>query len=77
LAYGHFEVDGKVKPDQQDYQGYPETRFVYVVRSSELYCKPVRLSELGIRVGRFGKPITAAQFNEIKNAAAEMEEHHQ
>jgi hypothetical protein len=77
LAYGHFEIEGKEKPDQKDYQDYPDLKFVYVVRSSVLYGKPVRLSDLGIRDIQFGKSITEAQFDEIKKAAGESLEYRQ
>jgi hypothetical protein len=75
LAYGHFLIDGKVNPDQKDYQDYPETKFVYVVRSSVLYGKPVRLSDFGIKDIHFGKSITEAQLDEIKKAAGEVQEY--
>lgn len=28
LAYGHFEIEGKEKPDQKDYEDYPDLKFV-------------------------------------------------
>jgi hypothetical protein len=74
LAYGHFEIEGKEKPDQKGYQDYPDLKFVYIVRSSVLYGKPVRLADLGIKDMQFGKSITEAQFDEIKKAAREMQE---
>ncbi|MBI1917964.1 MAG: hypothetical protein HYS12_24990 [Planctomycetes bacterium] len=77
LAYGHFEIEGKEKPDQKDYQDYPDLKFVYVVRSSVLYDKRVRLSDLDIKDIHFGKSITEAQFDEIKKAAGEMQEYPQ
>lgn len=77
LVYGHFEIEGKEKPDQKDYQDYPDLKFVYVVRSSVLYGKPVRLSDLGIKDIQFGKSITEAQFGEIKKVAGEMQEYRQ
>ena len=45
------------------------------MRSSALYGKPVRLSDLGIKDIQFGKYITEAQFDEIKKAAGEMQEY--
>jgi hypothetical protein len=75
LAYGHFEIEGKEKPDQKDYQDYPDLKFVYIVCSSVLYGKPVRLSDLGIKDIHFGKSISEAQFDEIKKAAGETQEY--
>jgi len=75
LAYGHFEIEGKEQPDQKDYQDYPDLKFVYIVRLSVLYGKPVRLSDRGIKDIQFGKSISEAQFDEIKKAAGEMQEY--
>jgi hypothetical protein len=75
LACGHFEIEGKEKPDQKDYQDYPDLKFVYIVRLSVLYGKPVRLSDLGIKDIQFGKSITKAQFDDIKKAAGEMQKY--
>ena len=77
MAYGHFEIEGKEEPDQKDYEDYPDLKFVYVVRSSVAYGKPVRLSDLGIKDIQFGKTITEAQFEEIKQAAGETQEYRQ
>jgi hypothetical protein len=75
LAYGHFEIDDKAEPNQQDYQDYPDLKFVYIVRSSALYGNPVRLASLGIKDIRFGRPITEMQFDEIKKAAGGIQEY--
>jgi hypothetical protein len=75
LVFGHFEIEGKEKPDQKDFQDHPDLKFVYIVRSSGLYGKAVRLSNLGIKDIRFGKSITEAQFDEIKKAAGEVQEY--
>jgi len=77
LAHGHFEIEDKQKPDQQDYEDYPEVKFVYIVRLSAQYSNPVRLSDLGIKNIHFGKVITEAEFDEIKKAAGEVEEYRQ
>ncbi len=77
LAYGHFEIEDKAKPDQKDYEDYPDVRFVYIVHSSALYFNPVRLSDLGIKNIHFGKVITDAQFDKIKKAAGEVHEYRQ
>lgn len=77
LASGHFEIEGKVKPDQRDYKDYPSVKFVYVVRLSALYGNPVRLSDLGIKNIQYGKIITEAKFDEIRNAAGEVKEYRQ
>jgi hypothetical protein len=69
LAFGYFEIDGKDQPNKQDFRDYPETKFVYLVRSSAMYDKPVRLADLGIKNYRFGLPITEEQFDKIKKAA--------
>ena len=77
LAYGHFEIEDKVKPNQKDFEDYPELKFVYIVRLSVLYGKPVRLFDLGIKDIRFGRTITEAQFDEIKKSAGEMQDNRQ
>jgi hypothetical protein len=77
LAYGHFEIAGKEKPDPKDFEDYPDLKCVYVVRLSVLYGKPVRLSDLAIRGIQFGKLITEAQFEEINKSAGEMQEYRQ
>src|SRR5258706_576285 len=43
LAYGHFDVVGKVKPTETDRKAYPKVKFVYLVSKSSLYNKPVPL----------------------------------
>ncbi len=75
LAYGHFEIEGREAPDRKDYEDYPDLKFVYIVRSSVLYGKRVRLSDLGIRDIQFGKSITEAQFDDIQKAAVELQEY--
>jgi hypothetical protein len=75
LASGHFEIEHKEKPNQKDYEDYPNVRFVYVVRSSALYSNPLRLSDLGIENIHFGKVITEAQFDGIKKVAGEVQEY--
>lgn len=75
LAFGHFEIDSKVKPNQKDYEDYPDLKFVYIVRSSALYGNPVRLSGLGIKDIQFGKYITDEQFGEIKKAADAIQQY--
>jgi len=63
-----------VKPEQKDYEEYPDLKFIYLVRSSVLYGQRVRLSDLGIKDIQFGKTITEAQFEQIKQSAGEMQE---
>src|ERR1019366_2395388 len=68
LACGHFEIEGKELPDAMDREEYPDLKFVYIVRSSTLYSKPVRLADLGIKDFQFGKYITEAQFEDVKKS---------
>jgi hypothetical protein len=75
LAYGHFEVEDKIKPNQKDLEDYPDTKFVYLARLSVLYSKPVRLFDLGIKNFRYGLTITESQFDEIKKSVGEMQEY--
>ena len=75
LAYGHFEVEDKVSPDEADYQAYDRVKFVYIVGSSALYGKRVHLADLDIKGIQFGLPITEAQFDQIKKAAGCMKEY--
>ena len=69
LAYGHLEIENKVKPNDKDRQAYPRVKYVYIVRSSRLYDEPVELSQLGLTRFQFGKTITEEQLADIETAA--------
>jgi hypothetical protein len=65
LAFGHFEIDEAVAPNEADRKAYPPVRKVYLVRKSVRYEQLVRLSQFGITKYQFGKYIDEAQFSEI------------
>ncbi len=78
LAYGHFEIDDKVKPNAKDEEDYPDVKFVYLVRSSALYSNPVSLwKELQIRVNQSGCVISEEEFERIKTLAGTIQEYHE
>jgi len=69
FAYGHLNVEDIEDPTPRDKEEYPRVTRVYMIRSSAVYNKPVKLSDIGIRGLSFGKRITADQFDEIKGFA--------
>jgi hypothetical protein len=74
FAYGHMIIEKIVDPTSQDIERYPKVKKVYIVKSTAVYKKRVKLKELGIRVSTFGTPIGVEQFDEIKSEAIELEE---
>jgi hypothetical protein len=72
LAYGHFEIEDKLQPTEQDRAEYPPVKCVYIVGRRALYAQPVRLYSIGIRVHQRGISISDAQFEEIKKLAGEV-----
>jgi hypothetical protein len=74
VALGHFEVSDRTTPDDQDLSEYPSARCVYIVGARAVYCTPVRLISLGIKVNQFGTPILVAQFDRIKQEADRIQE---
>ena len=64
-----------MSPDETDYKDYPEVKVVYIVRSSVLYDKPVRLLDFAITGIKFGKIITEARFDQIKKGAGDVQEY--
>ena len=75
LAYGHFEVEDKVKPTDTDRKAYPRVKFVYLIRTSTLYSQPVPLSSLSITKIHYGRKITEAEFQELQKLAGGTEVH--
>jgi predicted HNH restriction endonuclease len=74
LAYGHLDVEGKVKPNDMDRKAYPRVKYVYLVRKATLYATPVPLSDLSLtKKMRFGRKITEAEFAEIQKLAGGKE----
>lgn len=69
LAFGHFEIEEKVKPNDADRAAYPKVRFVYIVRNSYLYNQPVLLSQLSITVRQYGHKLSESEFQELLNLA--------
>ena len=75
MAFGHFEIERKEKPNKNDIKDYPNAKCVYAIRSSALYDNPVHLSDLGIKNIQYGRDITETQFDEIKKTAGEVQEY--
>lgn len=69
LAYGHLEIQKRVKPSDADRKAYPKVKWVYLVRKSSLYEKPVPLTNLSISVRQFGKKISEEQFRDLRRLA--------
>ncbi len=73
-AYGHFEIDAKEKPTDEDRADYPPVRCVCIIRKSVLYVEPVQLSSLDIHVHQFGLKISSEQFDKINRQAGGLQE---
>ena len=69
LAYGHFNIVDKVKPNDGDREAYPKVKHVYLVASSTLYSNPVKLSLLGIQLRQYGYSLSEEQFAALLEAA--------
>jgi hypothetical protein len=70
LAYGHFEISGKEKPNQRDFDEFKKTKCTYVVETSTVYGNPVNLyGDFGILVKSFGTRISEEQFCAILSKA--------
>src|SRR5437762_1261380 len=69
LAFGHFDVEDKVKPNDADRKSYPHIKFVYLVRKSTLYNSPVPLSKLAITKIHYGRKVTEAEFQRLQELA--------
>lgn len=76
LAYGHFDIDRKVKPTDEDRKAYPNVKAVYLVGRSFLYEQPVSLAALDITRLRFGKPLSEAVFQQLQQMAGGVIECH-
>lgn len=73
-AYGHFDVESKEAPTEQDKLEYPPVKTVYIVSKSTRYNKRVRLFHLSIKVDSFGTKITEEQFKTLLDAAGGTQE---
>lgn len=69
LAFGHFEIEGRVPPNDVDEQAYPKVKQTYLVRTSTLYSNPVRLSDHSIKGLSYGYRMTEEQFEKLQQAA--------
>ena len=76
LAYRHFDVEAKVKPNDTDRKAYPRVRFVYLVRKSTLYATPVSLSSLSLTKIHYGLKITESEFQQLQGLAGGTESVH-
>ncbi len=74
VAYGHFDIEEKVKPTAEDLESYSGTKSVYLVGKSILYSSPVLLSVLSIKVGSYGTSLTEDQFQQLISFAGEVTE---
>jgi hypothetical protein len=75
LAFGHFDILEKVPPTDSDRAAYPRVKHVYRVSKSSLYAQPIPLSELGVKLGRFGHRMTEEQFSQLLGLAGEVVEY--
>ena len=73
-AYGHFEIEKRVKPNEADKQAYPRVQFVYLVTSSTLYSNRVKLSELDIKGLSYGYELSQEKFAELLSATGNLKE---
>ena len=70
LAYGHLTVQEKIPPTDDDKNKFAPVKCTYLINEAVIYNNHVRLyADLGIRVEKFGTPITLEQFVEIQNKA--------
>ena len=76
LAYGHFDIDDKVKPDDADHKAYPPVKCVYLVRKSTLYNSSVPLSSLANPNIHFGHRMTEEEFRDLQRLAGGTTENH-
>jgi predicted HNH restriction endonuclease len=76
LAFGHFEIKEKVKPNEADRAAYPNVRFVYIVNTSYLYNQPVTLSQLSITVRQYGHKLSESEFQDLLKLADGVVEYH-
>ena len=74
LAFGHFDVLEKVKPTAFDKAEYPKVKHVYLVSSSTLYEEPVPLSDLDIKLGRFGHRMSEGEFSRLLSMAGKTQD---
>jgi len=70
LAYGHLTVQEKIPPSDDDKNKFAPVKCTYLINEAIVYNNHVSLyTDLGIRVEKFGTPITQEQFVEIQNKA--------
>ena len=69
FLYGHLEISGWEKPDDEDRKVFASVKRVYLVQRSALYETPVPLATIGNPNIHFGKAITEEQFQQIMHVA--------
>jgi len=74
-AFGHFDIEGKVKPNDADRASYPRVKYVYLVGKSSLYHSPVSLADLAITKLRFGRRLSENEFDELLALAGGIDEY--
>ena len=75
LAFGHVDIDDKVRPTEADRKAYPKVKYVYLVRKSSLYDQPVPLAKLSISGLRFGHRLSEATFQQLQQMAGGVSEY--
>jgi hypothetical protein len=66
VLLGHFVIDHRERPNAQDMIEFSLTKWTYAA--------PVELFPLGIKVGKYGAPVSASQFDQIKKLAEGVRE---
>lgn len=74
LAYGHLEIDDRVVPNDVDRNAYPKVKQAYLVRSSTLYAKPIRLSDHSITGLSYGRQLSEDEFESLLKSAGGIRE---
>ena len=74
VAYGHFDIEEKVKPTAADLKSYSKAKSVYIVRNSSFYKTPVPLAKLSVKVGSYGYTLTEEQFQILLSYADSVTE---
>jgi len=69
LAFGHFEIAGYEQPNESDKKSLANVKRTYLVKTSILYDKPVRLIDHSIKGINFGNKIKEQQLDSLVEAA--------
>ena len=73
-AFGHFEIEQKIPPNDKDRAEVPGVKSVYLVRKSFLYKRPIPLDKK-LRAGlQFGRALSEIEFQHLLQLAEGIEE---